>query len=804
MSSTLTTLISTKTWLPSRIVETIIELLDQGNTVPFIARYRKELTEWATDEQLRDFADIYDYTKNLQARKADVIRLISEKGLMTPELEKQIMDAQTLAKVEDLYRPYKEKKLSKASIAKGKWLEPLAQFLKACQLTLAEFTTEAAKYIIDTGDTKTSVKTADEAIQWAQDIVAEEVADHAALRDVIRHNTSNSIMLVAKPTKTFEENGTYKIYANYSKRLSEIPSYAFLAVTRAEDEKQLSVSLARNLETLKQSADQFFIPKKHSDLKITLDQAIEDGIKRLLVPSLEREFMSDKKRRSDEAAIKLFGENLKQLLLTPPVRGKIALGMDPGYRTGTKLAVVDATGKFLAKDVIFATMSHDNIDKADSIVLDLINRYKIELIIIGNGTASREASTFTTNLIKKHKLDTKYMVVSEAGASVYSASKLAQDEYPDLDVTVRWAISIAHRVQDPLAELTKIDPKAIGVWQYQHDVDQKLLAQKLDERVQDVVNGVWVDVNTASATLLQYIAWLTPKIASNIVSYRDENGPFTSKAQLKKVAGLWPKAYEQCVWFLRIVDGKEPLDATGIHPEMYDKVYTMIESEVWITKKKVVLPVTIPLDKGGGRRPGDLGGAEGGGIWKLANKYDIGAQTLSDILAELARPGRDPRDDLDPPAFASDILDIKDLTIGITLQWIVRNITDFGAFVDIGLHSDGLVHKSQMADRYVAHPMDVVSLGQQVSVRVVDIDLDREKVALSMKSQSNPPLTKGGAEGGGISRQSSSNQNINNREIPLDKGGGRRPGDFGARRAEDLPKPPVETVSEIKSNITRG
>jgi protein Tex len=589
----LSNLIATKTWLPLRIVETIIELLDQGNTVPFIARYRKELTEWATDEQLRDFADIYDYTKNLQARKADVIRLISEKWLMTPELEKQIMDAQTLAKVEDLYRPYKEKKLSKASIAKAKWLEPLAQLLKACQLTLIEFTTEAAKFLIDTGDTKTSVKSTDEAIQWAQDIVAEEVADHAALRDVIRHNTSNSIMLVSKPTKTFEENGTYKIYANYSKRLSEIPSYAFLAVTRAEDEKQLSVSLARNLETLKQSADQFFIPKKQSDLKSVLDQAIEDGIKRLLVPSLEREFMSDKKRRSDEAAIKLFGENLKQLLLTPPVRGKITLGMDPWYRTGTKLAVVDATGKFLTKDVIFATMPHDNLDKADSIVSSLIAKYGIELIVIGNGTASREASTFTANLIKKHTLDTKYMVVSEAGASVYSASKLAQDEYPDLDVTVRWAISIAHRVQDPLAELTKIDPKAIGVWQYQHDVDQKLLAQKLDERVQDVVNGVWVDVNTASATLLQYIAWLTPKIATNVVNYRDENWPFTSKAQLKKVAWLWPKAYEQCVWFLRIVDGKEPLDATGIHPEMYDKVYAMIEWELGIKKKDVKLPISF-------------------------------------------------------------------------------------------------------------------------------------------------------------------------------------------------------------------
>lgn len=770
----LSSLISTKTWLPSRIVETIIELLDQWNTVPFIARYRKELTEWATDEQLRDFADIYDYTKNLQARKADVIRLIGEKWLMTPELEKQIVDAATLAKVEDLYRPYKEKKLSKASIAKAKWLDPLAQTLKLCQMTIDDFTIEASKFINDTGDAKTSVTSAEEAIQWAQDIVAEEVSDHATLRDDIRHALSTNIILQTKPTKTFEENGTYKIYANYSKKLWDLPSYAYLAVARAETEKQLSVSLLRPAEQLYTRASKYFVPKGASNLVTLLDDAINDGIKRLLTPSLDREFRSDKKRWSDEAAIKLFGVNLSQLLLTPPVRGKITLGMDPAYRTGTKLAVVDANGKFLHKDLIFATMPHDDLDKADSIVSSLITKFGIQLIVIGNGTGSREASAFTAKLIQKHKFDTQYMVVSEAGASVYSASKLAQAEYPDLDVTVRWAISIAHRVQDPLAEFTKIDPKAIWVGQYQHDVDQKLLAQKLDERVQNVVNSVGVDVNSASAALLQYISGLSAKIASNVVVYRDEHWSFTSKAQLKKVAGLWPKAYEQSVWFLRIVDGKEPLDATGIHPEMYDKVYQMIEWEGGTKKKSVTLPYNFTNLTN---------------LQTISDKYDIGIQTLSDILAELARPGRDPRDDLDPPAFASDILEIKDLTIGMTLQWVVRNITDFGAFVDIWLHSDGLVHRSQMSDSYIVHPMDVVTLWQQVSVRVVDIDVDREKVSLSMKTPGNTtssssPLSKGGAEGGGISRSRSRS--------------------WQSPRTSTPTPPPVEIKSEIKSNIKWG
>lgn len=589
----LSLLISQKTWLPVNIVETIITLLDEWNTIPFIARYRKELTEGATDEQLRDFHDIYTYTKQLEARKLDVIRLIDEKGLLTDELKQQILDAVTLARVEDLYRPYKEKKMSKASIAKAKWLDPLAQILKSCQLSKTDFLARAQEYIKETNDPKTTVKTIEEAIQGAQDIVAEELADHPEYRETIRKQYTSTITLETKPTKTFDPNGVYKIYGTYTKKLAEMPSYAYLAVARAEEEKQLSIGLQRPLPALLRAAETVFVPRNASEIVSYLTEALEDGLKRLFLPSIEREFRAEKKRRADEAAIKLFGENLKQLLLTPPVRGKTTLGFDPAYRTGCKLAVVDPTGKFLAKTVIYPIAPQNDVSGATNTLLQLIKTHHIDLIVIGNGTASREATQFVDSVIKGNKLDTQYMVVSEAGASVYSASKLATEEYPDLDVTIRWAISIAHRVQDPLAELTKVDPKAIGVGQYQHDVDQKLLAQKLDEKVEDIVNSVGVNLNTASYTLLQYIAGLTLTLAKNIVAYRDENGPFTSKAQLKKVKGLWPKAYEQCVGFLRIPDGKEPLDATGIHPENYEKVYAMLEKEWWIKKKSLKLPINV-------------------------------------------------------------------------------------------------------------------------------------------------------------------------------------------------------------------
>ncbi len=729
MAADLIQIISKKVWMTPRIVSSIVTLLDEGNTVPFIARYRKELTEWATDEQLRDFNDIYTYTRNLEARKADVIRLIEEKWLMTDELRKQIMDADTLARVEDLYRPFKEKKNTKATIAKAKGLEPLANILAKAELSKEEFEAEAEKFVRDTGDAKTSVKDRTEAIQWAKDIVAEAVSDHADLREDIKSREENTSVLECKATKTFDEKWVYKIYQTYSKKISEMPSYAYLAVSRAEEEKQLQVKLQFSDDKIREETTKYFVPKQHGTSVEYLNEACEDGLHRLLMPSLEREIRSDKKRRADEAAIRVFGDNLKNLLLTPPIKGMTVLGFDPAFRTGCKLAIVDPTGKFLDKTVIYPTEPQKKITEAWETLKKLVDQYKIDLIVIGNGTASRESEKVVHDFIEKYKLNTKYMITSESWASVYSASKLAQDEYPDLDVTIRGAISIAHRVQDPLAELTKIDPKSIGVGQYQHDVDQKFLKEKLNEKVEDIVNSVGVDVNTASYTLLKYVAWLSETVAKNVVAYRNENGPFTSKAQLKKVKGLGPKAYEQAIGFLRIKGGKEILDETGIHPEIHKQVYEFIEKELGIKKKDLKLPMTLqsyPESK----------------IEERSEQYKIGKETLKDVIAELQRPGLDPRDELEPPCFSSTILDIADLKIGDKLDGIVRNVTDFWAFVDIGLHSDGLVHKSQMANYYVTNPIDVVKVGQQVNVKVIDIDLEREKVSLSMKDDSAPQTPK--------------------------------------------------------------
>jgi len=642
------------------------------------------------------------------------------------------MEAETLARVEDLYRPFKEKKNTKATIAKAKWLEPLADILAKAQMSKEEFEAEAEKFVKDTGDVKTSVKDKEEAIQWAKDILAEAVSDHADLREDIKVREENTGMLVCKATKTFDEKWVYKIYATYSKKLSEMPSYAYLAVSRAEVEKQLQVKLEFSQDKIREETVKFFYPKNYGTCICYVQEACEDGLHRLLLPSLEREIRSDKKRRADEAAIKVFGENLKNLLLTPPIKWMTVLWFDPAFRTGCKLAVVDQTGKFLDKTVIYPTEPQKKITEARETLKKLVDQYKIDLIVIWNGTASRESEKVVHEFIEKYKLEArpgfsgvKYMITSESWASVYSASKLAQDEYPDLDVTIRGAISIAHRVQDPLAELTKIDPKSIGVGQYQHDVDQKFLKEKLEEKVEDIVNSVGVDVNTASYTLLQYIAGLSETVAKNVIAYRDENGKFTSKAQIKKVKGLGPKAYEQAIGFLRIKGGKEILDETGIHPEIHKQVYELIEKEMGIKKKDLKLPMLVekyPENK----------------LVEWSEKYKIGLETLRDVLAELQRPGLDPRDELEAPCFSSTILDIKDLQIGTKLDGIVRNVTDFWAFVDIGLHSDGLVHKSQMANYYVANPVDVVKVGQQVKVKVIDIDLEREKVSLSMKDDSAP------------------------------------------------------------------
>ena len=682
------------------------------------------MTKGATDEQLRDFFELYGYTKNLEARKEDILRLIDEKGLLTPELKQQILEAETLARLEDLYRPFKEKKNTKATIAKAKGLEPLAKILVKAQLSKEEFEAEAERYIKDTGDEKTSVKSVQEAIQWAKDIVAEEVSDHADLRAKIKEFEELNAILFTKATKTFEENWVYKIYKEYQKKLSEIPSYAYLAVNRAEKEKQLSIKLQFSAEKISEFSSHFFIPKNLNSSLEYLKEAIDDGLERLLLPSIERELRADKKRRSDESAIKVFWDNLKNLLLTPPVKGLTVLGFDPAFRTGCKLAVVDQTGKFLAKEVIYPTEPQKKIAEAEKTLLELVKKFWIQLIVIGNWTASRESEKVVADFIKKNDLKTQYIITSEAGASVYSASKLAQDEYPDLDVTIRGAISIAHRVQDPLAELTKIDPKAIGVGQYQHDVDQKFLKEKLEEKVEDVVNAVGVDVNTASYTLLQYIAGLSTTVAKNLVAYRDENWLFEDKKQIKKVKGLWPKAYEQAIWFLRIKWGKEILDSTGIHPDNHKQTYAFLEEMLGMKKKNLTLPLQ------------DLPQYSENDIENFAQKYELWYETMQDILKELQRPGLDPREEIEAPCFKSDILDIKDVEIWMKLQGVVRNVTDFWAFVDVGLHNDGLVHKSQLANYFVQNPNDVVKVGQQVEVRVLDIDREREKLSLSMKDES--------------------------------------------------------------------
>ena len=725
--------IQIKTWMETWVISNIIQLLDEWNTVPFIARYRKELTKWATDEQLRDFNDLYTYTKNLEARKEAVIRLIDEKWLLTPELKQEILDADTLSRVEDLYRPFKEKKNTKATIAKAKWLQPLAEILAKATLTKEEFETKAKEFVKDTWDAKTTVKNVAEAIQWAKDIIAEDVSDHANLREKIKSHEEINSIVTTKPTKTFEENWVYKIYKEYSKQINDVPSYAYLAIDRAENEKQLNVKLKMSDEKIRSFANNYFLPNNANTSSCYLIEAIENWLDRLLLPSIEREIRSDKKRRADEAAIKVFGENLKNLLLTPPIKWLTVLWFDPAFRTWCKLAVVDKTGKFLYNDVIYPTAPQNKIEESEEKLLKIVNQYDIDLISIWNGTASRESEKFVSDFIKKYKLDIKYMVTSEAGASVYSASKLAQSEYPQLDVTVRWAISIAHRVQDPLAEFTKIDPKSIWVWQYQHDVDQKLLKEKLDEKVEDVVNSVWVDVNTANYTLLQYVAWMTESVAKNLVAYRDENWEFASKAQIKKVKWLWPKAYEQAIWFFRIKWWKEVLDQTWIHPEIHKQVYEMIEKELWIKKKNLKLPLNLSSFL----KEGDHGVVE-----DFSNKYWIWFETMKDVLAELERPGLDPRDEIQAPVFKSDVLEITDLKEWMELEWIIRNVTDFGAFVDIWLHNDGLVHKSQMADFFVKNPIDVVSVWQQVKVKVVSIDLEREKVWLSMKDCDNSEIIK--------------------------------------------------------------
>ncbi|KPV58978.1 hypothetical protein QJ48_13580 [Paenibacillus sp. A3] len=697
-------------------VKTTVGLLDEGNTIPFIARYRKEMTGELDENQLRDIEERLTYLRNLEDRKLEVLRLIDEQGKLTAELRTAIEQSAKLQEVEDLYRPYRQKRKTRASVAKEKGLEPLALWIQT-QPKQGELLAEAGKYVSE----EKGVQTAEEAVQGAMDILAEQIADDAKIRAWVRRHTFEQGILRTE-AKDAEQESVYEMYYSYQEPVRKLPPHRILAINRGEREEVLKVALDVPVERIHEYIAKQVI-KGPSIVRDTLTAVIEDAYKRLIASSIEREVRNEMTEKAEEKAIEVFAENLRNLLLQPPVKGKVVLGVDPAYRTGCKLAVVDDTGKMLEIAVTYPTPPNNKIAEAKATFKRLIDAYGVELIVIGNGTASRETEQFVAELIgeiKARKL--QYLIVNEAGASVYSASKLAQTEFPDLDVAERSAISIARRLQDPLAELVKIEPKAIGVGQYQHDVTQKRLEESLKFVVESAVNHVGVDVNTASPSLLSYVSGVNSTLAKNIVKYRDDNGKFTSRAQLQKVPRLGAKAFEQCVGFLRIADGSNPLDNTPIHPESYDVVDKLFRelklelSQLGSAELKAMLQSLEPEE--------------------LAPKLGVGVPTLRDILDSLQRPGRDPREELPAPIFRTDVLQIEDLKPGMELQGTVRNVIDFGAFVDIGIKNDGLVHISQLSNSYVKHPMDVVSVGDVVTVWVLNVDLKKGRVGLTMKKPS--------------------------------------------------------------------
>ena len=697
-------------------VKTTVGLLDEGNTIPFIARYRKEMTGELDENQLRDIEERLTYLRNLEDRKLEVIRLIDEQGKLTAELRAAIEQAVKLQEVEDLYRPYRQKRKTRASVAKEKGLEPLALWIQT-QPKQGDLLAEAGKYVSE----EKGVQTAEEAVQGAMDILAEQIADDAKIRAWVRRHTFEQGILRTE-AKDAEQESVYEMYYSYQEPVRKLPPHRILAINRGEREEVLKVALDVPVERIHEYIAKQVI-KGPSIVRDTLSAVIEDAYKRLIASSIEREVRNEMTEKAEEKAIEVFAENLRNLLLQPPVKGKVVLGVDPAYRTGCKLAVVDDTGKMLEIAVTYPTPPNNKIAEAKATFKRLIDAYRVELIVIGNGTASRETEQFVAELIgeiKERKL--QYLIVNEAGASVYSASKLAQTEFPDLDVAERSAISIARRLQDPLAELVKIEPKAIGVGQYQHDVTQTRLEESLKFVVESAVNHVGVDVNTASPSLLSYVSGVNSTLAKNIVKYRDDNGKFTSRAQLQKVPRLGAKAFEQCVGFLRIAGGSNPLDNTPIHPESYDVVDKLFRelklelSQLGSSELKAMLQSLEPEE--------------------LAPKLGVGVPTLRDILDSLQRPGRDPREELPAPIFRTDVLQIEDLKPGMELQGTVRNVIDFGAFVDIGIKNDGLVHISQLSNSYVKHPMDVVSVGDVVTVWVLNVDLKKGRVGLTMKKPS--------------------------------------------------------------------
>ncbi|WP_081735317.1 Tex family protein [Paenibacillus gorillae] len=709
--------------IPLTKVKAAVSLLDEGNTIPFIARYRKEMTGELDENELRSIEERLQYLRNLEERKREVIRLIDEQGKLTEALRASIEASVKLQEIEDLYRPYRQKRKTRASVAKERGLEPLADWLWS-QPKQGEPLAEAKRYI----DADKGVSSAEDALQGAMDILAENIADEAVIRAWVRKHTFDQ-GLIQTAAKNKDVESVYEMYYSYEEPIRKLPPHRVLAINRGEREDILRVSFAIQAERIHDYMQRKILRNyTAAAVRDVLVAVTEDAYKRLIAPSIEREVRGELTEKAEEHAISIFSENLRNLLLQPPVRGNIVLGVDPAFRTGCKLAVIDDTGKLLEVAVSYPTPPNNKVREAELLINGLIDKYKVELIVIGNGTASRETEQFIASLIGKRKEagqagsgELKYIIVSEAGASVYSASKLAAEEFPDLDVAERSAVSIARRLQDPLAELVKIEPKAIGVGQYQHDVSQKRLDESLGGVVESAVNHVGVDVNTASASLLSYVAGINTTIARNIVKYREENGRFAKRGQLQKVPRLGAKSYEQCIGFLRIPEAANPLDRTPIHPESYDVVDKLF-AELGVKPKQI----------GSDELKEKLGAVQPDAV---ASALGVGVPTLKDIIDSLLRPGRDPREELPAPIFHTDVLNIEDLTPGMELHGTVRNVIDFGAFIDIGIKNDGLVHISQMSDKFIKHPMDVVSVGDTVTVWVLNVDLKKGRVGLTMRKQ---------------------------------------------------------------------
>ena len=708
-------------------VEATIKLIDEGNTIPFIARYRKEVTGGLSDETLRTLGDRLNYLRNLEQRKEELIKSIDEQGKLTDEILKQVAISKTLAEVEDVYRPYKQKKKTRATVAKAKGLEPLAKIIIEQKET--RDINEIAKDFInidslsneDKKNKDKVVANEQDAICGALDIIAENISDNAKYRKEIKRICYREGLIVTKAAKE-DEKSNYEMYYDYSEAIKFIPSHRILAINRGEKEEFIKVKLEKPEEKILLYIEKDVI-KGETQFSNMLRNTILDSFKRLIEPSIDREIRSDLTQKAEEKAIKVFGQNAKQLLLGAPIKGKTVMGFDPAYRTGCKIAVIDETGKVLDYTTVYPTEPQNDVVGAKKELLKLIDKYKINMIAIGNGTASRESEMFVSDMIKEASCDVHYVIVSEAGASVYSASKLATEEYPDINVSIRGAISIARRLQDPLAELVKIDPKAIGVGQYQHDVNQKNLAESLTGVVEDSVNKVGVDVNTATPSLLSYVSGINNTIAKNIVKYRDENGKLKNRKELLKVPKLGKVAFEQCAGFLRIIDGDNPLEITAVHPESYEQTEKLLK-QIGFDKKDLVNKEKL-TDLRSKLKAID--------IKKTAKELEIGEMTLQDIINELIKPGRDPREDMPKPILRSDVLKFEDLKEGMVLTGTVRNVIDFGAFVDIGVKYDGLVHISEMSDKFIKNPSDIVSVGDIVKVKVIKIDKERKKVGLSMR-----------------------------------------------------------------------